>query len=207
MEVRVTVFERKLAGALTWHTIGLGALDRIERGPNALKLQQRMITALGVGIAKLWPEQLEALELVPGRRLEKVTLELTLGDARRRFRGDVPLVLEPRERGDVDDETPLWLAYHPLRPSEWFVHADGRTLADEATAYFRERWAELDAFELEALRVRGRESLRIVAFGARPRSLLDKLAREVASSGFAELGGGGRKRGTALLAEIGRAHV
>ncbi len=204
MEMRVTVFERKLSGSIAWHTLGLGELDRVDSGPSPLKLQQRLIDGLRTAIGKLWPEQLEPLELVPGRRLERIKLELTLGEPKRRFRADVPLVLEERERGPVPDtERPLVIAYHPLRPDEWFPHADDRDLADEAAAYFRERWAALESWELERLRASGRESLRLVAFHATSRSLVDKLARAESAVPFAGIGGGQRKRGHLLLAELG----
>ncbi|HWB76188.1 MAG TPA: AAA family ATPase, partial [Nannocystaceae bacterium] len=204
MEMRVTIFERKLSGSIIWQTLGLGELNRNEQGPSPLKLQQRLIDGLRRDMGKLFPEQVEALELVPGRKLQRVAVELTLGEPKRRFRTEIPIVLEERERGPVPDvDDPLWIAYHPLRPDEWFAHAPDRVLAEEATAYFREAWADLPQWELEQLRVLGRESLRMVAFHVNTRSLIDKLAREQAPVGFAGIGGGQRKRGLFLLAELG----
>lgn len=199
MEVRITVFERRRAGRIAWHTVGLGELDRSDHGPNASKLQQRMTTALRKAIAKRWPGETESLELVVGRKLEQLTLTLTTGVASRRVRATFPVILEPRELGG--DRPPLWVAYHPLRSDEWFVHAEDRVLADEAAAYFGARWRTLTDGEIDELTSSGRESLRLMAFSASPRSLFDRL--EKADDGPPLVGSGMRKRGTALLAELG----
>jgi ATP-dependent Clp protease ATP-binding subunit ClpA/ATP-dependent Clp protease ATP-binding subunit ClpC len=204
MDWRITVFERRKAGNLEWTTIGLGPLDRQQRGASTTKVQQRMVDALRHEFAKLWPGQLEPLEFVPGRRLEKVTVEVSIEHGRRRVRGEIPLVLEPRGRGPADDDldTPLVVAFHPLRPDEWFVHDPSRLLADEANAWFRDRWEELGGDEFENLRVQPKDGLRLVAFGIRPKSLLDRLERDK-PSGFAALGGSAGPRDTSLLAQLG----
>jgi len=207
MEVRVTIFERRAGGNLAWHTLGLGELARGEKGPSAVKLQQRLTDALRKAIAHKWPAELEGIELVSGRRLEHVTLELTTGTSNRRVRGKFPIVLESRDRGPVPagdsahGGDPLWFAYHPLRPGAWFVHATDRSLADEAVAFFREQWSDLADWELDQLLTHGRESLRMIAFHAKPRSLFDRLEKPTEEPPM--VGSGKRKRGAALLAELG----
>jgi ATP-dependent Clp protease ATP-binding subunit ClpA/ATP-dependent Clp protease ATP-binding subunit ClpC len=198
MEVRITVFERRRAGRVAWHTIGLGALDRSDHGPNPSKLQQRVTTGLRKAIAKRWPAEVESLELVVGRRLEQVALTLTTGVANRRIRATFPIVVEPRDTGD---ETPLLVAYHPMRSGEWFVHGEHRVLADEAAAYFATAWRALTDTEIDELASTGRESLRLLAFSASPRSLFERLQKVEEAPPL--VGSGMRKRGTALLAELG----
>ncbi|MBK6919536.1 MAG: ATP-dependent Clp protease ATP-binding subunit [Deltaproteobacteria bacterium] len=202
-DLRVTVFERRQGATLYWHTLGLGELDRFERGPSALKLQQRIVQHLRRAIAKLWPAQLEALEFVPGRTLHGVELDMLLGEPRRRVRGRFSLVLEPRDRGGTDD-APLWIAYHPLRPHEWFPHAPERTLADEASSYFRQRWSSLDPLAIEQLRASPRETLRLFSFTATSRGLLELVDDRPGAEDRPALGANPRQRGAALLAELGR---
>ena len=202
MELRITIFERRLAGTLHWQTLGLGALGREGHGPSALKLQQRLTDGLRKTIAKLAAGDLEAIEFVSGRRLERVALEFTTGAARRRIRAKFPLVLEPRDRGPLEGaDEPLWFAYHPLRPEEWFIHSDERVLAEEAAAFFRERWQDLAEWELDELPTQGHESLRLISFHAEPKNLFDRPAET--SSEPPKVGSGQRKRGVALLAELG----
>ncbi len=202
---RLTIFERRRAGRLEWTTIGLGPLDRQQQGASVNKVQQRMIDALRNEFAKLWPAQLEPLEFVPGRKLERVTMEISIEHGRRRVRLEIPLVLEPRGRGPADDDVdvPLVIAFHPLRPDEWFVHDPERVLAEEAAAWFRDRWESLSDEDLEPLRVQNKDALRLVAFAVRPKGLIDKLDTKHEAGGMASLGGGERARDTGLLAELG----
>jgi hypothetical protein len=46
MEVRVTVFERRVGRMMLWYTVGLGDLDRVESGPTPSKVQQRLVDGL-----------------------------------------------------------------------------------------------------------------------------------------------------------------
>ncbi len=203
-ELRVTVFERRRGTTVEWHTVGLGDLDRVERGPSALRLQQRLADGLRKALASRWPQQLAPIEFVPGRQLHAVALDLTLGSAGRRFHDKVPLVLEPRARGGIERADPLWIAYHPMRSREWFPHAPDRNLADEAAAFFRSRWAELPQWQLDRMRASPRDALRLLALQVRTRSLFDRLAKgEQQPGGFAALGQAQRKRGAALLEELG----
>ncbi|MCA9690249.1 MAG: ATP-dependent Clp protease ATP-binding subunit, partial [Myxococcales bacterium] len=218
MDLAVTIFERKREGQIEWHTVGLGALDFAERGRNLRKLEQRTLEGLRKRIEKLWPEQLEALEFVRGRRLEFVTLELSLASsgARRRIHGAFPVVLEPRPRGPSLRRSPLWRVFHPLRPSEWFVHEESRTLVEEATAFFRERWAELADDDLETLRAtvksgakdsaRALDRLRLVSYRVFPKTLDDRRKQaEEAERDKATVGSSrrGKRQGDGVLAELG----
>ncbi len=206
-DLAVTVFERKIGPRLVWTTVGLGRHDRQERGVHAGKLRSKLIAHLRVAVARLWPHELEELEPIPGRRLEFVTLEVAIEHRKTVLRARIPLVLEPRARGviDNDDGEPQWIAYHPLRSEEWFAHDLHRELADEASAYFRTAWAELDKADFDQLRCESRERNRLllVAFSVRCRSVFDHLEKREDRERFNVLGEGAGKRGAALLSELG----
>jgi ATP-dependent Clp protease ATP-binding subunit ClpC len=204
MEIRVTVFERRIGRMMLWYTVGLGDLDRVETGPTPSKVQQRLVDGLRKAIAKRMPRELERLELARGRKLEVVRVELALerGTVRLRFFGKIPLVIEPRPRGAAAEGT-FDVVYHPMRPSEWFVHEEGRDLAEEATAYFRERWAALTEDELEPLKADLKDRMRMVAFSASPKTLLDELEAQDKKPPLAFLGGGGAQKGDQLLGTLG----
>ncbi len=203
MEVRISVFSRTRGRSLQWATVGLGPLDARVTAASAGKARQRLMDGLRKRVAKLWPHELEPLEFVRGRRLAIVTLELSLRGkgGRRRFHGAVPLVVEPRTRGGAVPGT-IDLVYHPLRPGAWFVHEAGRTLADEAKAFFQQDWADLEDTALESLEHHKKDKLELVAFSVSAKSLEDKLD-EKKDQPPALLGGGSGPSGEALLSRLG----
>ena len=203
MELRVTIFQRRVGRRLEWHTLGLGKLDRSESGPTQAKVQQRIVDGLRKAAEKLWPADLERLEPSRGRKIEVVRLEMNLdtGQGRVRFYGRVPLIVEPRATGPKG-ERPLVLAYHPLRPFEWFVVEPEAELADAAKAFFRTRWAGVDEDDLERLRAQQHDTLRLIAFSVSPHALEDKLLQKEGAAP-ALMGGGSRETGTELLSSLG----
>ncbi len=204
MEVRVSVFERRVGRQLSWQPLGLGRHGAPEVGPSMAKVRQRLTAALRRRIARLWPAELTTFEAVRGRRLQVVRLELTLrrGGQRVRFAGKVPLIVEPRARG-AGSSGPLEIVYHPLRQETWFPHDPERELVEEARAFFSSVWAELADWELEHLKSQDKDRLRLVAFSAPSKSLLGKLLEDEKDPPFALLGAGERERGEALLTRLG----
>ena len=101
MEVRISVFSRAIGRSVRWTTVGIGPFTSTVSGSSTSKARQRLMDGLRKRVAKLLPHELEPLEAVRGRRLEQVTLELSIRTAqgRKRFYGKVPLVVEPRTRG------------------------------------------------------------------------------------------------------------
>lgn len=203
MELRVSIFQRKLGRSLFWHTLGLGTLDRVEVGPTQSKVQQRLTDGLRKAAEKLWPRDLELLEPARGRKLEVVTLDMNMvtEDGKQRFYGKVPLILEPRDAGPASDGV-LMTVYHPLRPHEWFVHEDERDLVKEAELFFRTRWGALDDETLMSMRSDSRDRLRLVAFSVSPHALEDELLEKKKKPEFALMGSAGERKGTELLSNL-----
>lgn len=203
MELRITVFSRAETRHVHWTTLGIGAFNTKVSGSSTSKARQRLMDVLRKQVAKLFPHELTALESVRGRRLEPVTLDLSMKGAggRARFYGKVPLVIEPRTRGAAVPGSVL-VVYHPLRPSEWFVHEPGRALETEAKAFFQTAWAELSSDELESLELRKKDKLELVSFSVSPKALDAKLKKEPTKPP-ALLGGGAGPSGEALLTRLG----
>lgn len=203
LDVSVSVFERKRAGVHQWWSLGFGEAVVHQTGRSVSKVRERFLADCRERVRRSTPEQIPALQLVRGRRLHHVQLELNIrhAEGRVRFAGSVPIIVEPRPLGP---ERSVTIAYHPLRPQDWFPLASHAALATQANAVFQRRWSEaqLDAGALEALRRQGTESLRVVAFQAEPRSLLAKLSRRQGPE-LARIGTRRRRKGTTLLGELG----
>jgi len=172
-------------------------------GASAAKARQRLMDAVRKRVAKLFPGDLEPLETVRGRRLHSIRLDLSMrdGSARSRFYGTVPIVLEPRTRGTAVPG-PIFIAYHPLRPDAWFVHEEGRELADEAKAFFQKAWADIPEAELKPFELQKKDKLELVAFSVSPKPLEAKLDKKK-DKPAALLGGGSGPTGEALLTRLG----
>jgi len=203
MEVRLSVFSRVTARRVQWTTVGVGPFCTTVIATSAAKARQRLMDGIRKRIAKLFPHELEALETVRGRRLHSVRLDLSMrdGGARSRFYGTVPIVVEPRTRGAAVPG-PIYVAYHPLRPDAWFVHEEGRELADEAKAFFQKAWAEFPEDELSSLESQKKDKLELVAFSVSPKPLDAKLDKKK-DKPPALLGGGSGPTGEALLGRLG----
>lgn len=204
MELAVTVFQRRVGRSFEWTTIGLGQAEVQWHGVNLTKVEAGVVDLIRKRLRKALPRDLEPLEIVEGRRLEIVALDFASGGSpggRRRVHGKFPLVVEPRPAGAAAAGT-LTRAYHPLRPSEWFVVPPASTLAEAAVAYFKEPWQALDDEGIEELQSRSRDQLRIVALtieDKRLASLLDDAKPDAPSL----LGGGPRVTGLGLLSSLG----
>lgn len=203
MELRLTVFQRRIERFYHWYTIGLGPHNVYSMGADLARVHQRTVDALTHQWAKLLPSEFEPFEFVPGRRLVDEMLEFSIAAEERqvRFRGAVPLVIEPRGRKDE----PLSVVFHPMRPHEWFVHEPDRELAKEAGMFFRQRWSGLTIDELDALKCIEKDGhrLRIIAINVKPKALDTLLKPPKKASDFA-LAGEARVTGTALLNTLGR---
>jgi ATP-dependent Clp protease ATP-binding subunit ClpA/ATP-dependent Clp protease ATP-binding subunit ClpC len=177
MQFTLNVFHCQHGAAITWTTLGLGALTTTRRGAHVGKVQQSVLDELRTRIAALKPAALEQLEFHRSTRLATVHLELSLRDEGRKRKVSLrcPLVVETRALGPGRT---LTLAYHPLAQNQWFPVRDGEELAEQAALYFAQAWATRTDEEIDALRLQGRVSLRAVAFNAEPRTLLDELPKK-----------------------------
>lgn len=203
MEVRLSVFSRVEGRSVRWTTVGVGPFGMTVTGASPAKARQRLMDAMRKRVAKLFPCDLEPLETVRGRRLHSIRLDLSMrnGSARSRFYGTVPIVVEPRTRGTAV-AGPIYLAYHPLRPEVWFVHEEGRELADEAKAFFQKAWADIPEVDLAQFELQKKDKLELVAFSVSPNPLEAKLDKKK-DKPAALLGGGSGPTGEALLTRLG----
>jgi ATP-dependent Clp protease ATP-binding subunit ClpC len=204
LDVSVSVFQRRMGNFSRWWSLGFGDREVFVGGRTSSKLRDRFIADCRERVRSAIPAELPDLQLIRGRRLHYVQLDLAVRniDGRVRFTGKVPLIVEPRPLGP---DRILEIAYHPLRTHEWFPVGDGRhSLEELANAVFQRSWsnAKLAGEELESLRKFGNESLKIIAFRAEPKSLLGQLPRAEGPE-MARIGTRRRRPGTTLLGELG----
>ena len=175
MNVTIAVYQERVGAELHWVTLGLGAHTQRERGPHAGKLQQKITNALRDAFMAAPARDLARVGFVRGTRLEVLHLELGLRHEGRRRKLALlcPVVVEPRW---ASDDRRFVIAYHPARQEQWFPVDEAAPLAEQATAFFAEDWAELDDATLDGLRLRGRCTLKSFSFTASPKGLLDELS-------------------------------
>jgi ATP-dependent Clp protease ATP-binding subunit ClpA/ATP-dependent Clp protease ATP-binding subunit ClpC len=188
VHITIPIFERRVGGDYEIATMGLGVLDRKYNGKTPNKLEQHIADELRAKILGMPVGELDAFELRKNVRLEHVHLELTLHAdttavssgpslGRRKVSGVLPVVLAPHW---ISDHERVDIAFHPFRPSEsWPVRAD-MPLDEQAKIYFAEAWRNLPDGVITALWTQGKESLRMMAFSAGTKSLLDELPEEKA---------------------------
>src|SRR5690606_24236824 len=136
----VSVYQRRRSERLEWFTLGLGALDTRAAGNSPTKMQRAIADELKKAIRKMTPREAAALELVRGRRLVRVRLDVPIG-ARGRVSALFPVVLEPRSRGPGASVT---VAYHPLRQDDWVALEEGELLEDRLRRLWAHAWRSLD---------------------------------------------------------------
>jgi ATP-dependent Clp protease ATP-binding subunit ClpC len=178
MHVTVPVYQTKHVGLAVWQTVGLGAHNVRRRGYSPARLTQSLIGTLRAALEKLTPGEAQAFLLLRGTRLERHRLELVLRgpEARRKLTGLFPLIIEPHAAGSG---RVFPIAYHPLHPDQWFAVRPDRGLAEQASGHLSQVWSalELDDEDVEQLRSDSRDALRMIAFSAKPRSLLAALPK------------------------------
>jgi ATP-dependent Clp protease ATP-binding subunit ClpC len=204
LDFSVSVFQRRLDNYSRWWSVGFTDPEVFVAGRTSSKLRDRFLADCRERVRASTPAELPALQLVRGRRLHYAHVDLAIrGDEGRiRFTAKVPLIVEPRRLGP---DTTLEIAYHPLRPGEWFpVGDESRSLDERAGSVFQRLWsaAKLDGEALEDLRRVGHERLAIVAFRAEPQSLLTRAPSDDEPE-RAQIGARRRRPGTTLLSELG----
>ncbi|NVB42885.1 ATP-dependent Clp protease ATP-binding subunit [Pseudenhygromyxa sp. WMMC2535] len=200
----VTVFQRQVGTAGTWVSLGFGAAPIRVTGRTSTKLRERFVAACRERVRGCAAAELPELQLVRGRKLVRLAIDITLRrpEGRERFAGRVPLVLESRPLGP---DRLLPIAYHPLRPNEWFPYLHEGKLGERAATFFQQAWlsAGLAGEELDWLRSQGREQLKLIAFRAEPKSLLSALSSRRRGPEMARIGARKRRPGTSLLDDLG----
>ncbi len=174
MNVTVPVYQRRRGAFFHWTTVGLGEHTERRVGVNAHKVEQQLVEAIRTKVERVSPRELVAFALKRGTRLARVRIELTLrGEGgRRKVSGLCPIVLEPHFIGEGRE---LVIGYHPERPFEWFPVRGDDDLAEQATSYLQKVWSAVSEDLVELLFTDGKDTLKLVSFSARPKSLLDEL--------------------------------
>jgi ATP-dependent Clp protease ATP-binding subunit ClpC len=203
LDFSVSVFQRRTGNFSQWWSLGFGASPVVVAGRTSSKLRDRFVNDCRERARQARPGELPSLQLVRGRRLHHVQLDLNLRteDGRVRFAGRIPLIVEPRPLGQ---SRTLEIAYHPMRPLEWFPLDSSSSVQELANAVFTRFWSEagLGAEQLEHLRRQGNEAIKIIGFRAEPKSLLSMLPRQQGPE-MAQIGTRRRRPGTTLLSELG----
>lgn len=203
IDFSVSVFQRRTGNFSQWWSLGFGASPVVVAGRTSSKLRDRFVNDCRERARQAGPSEIPSLQLVRGRRLHHVQLDLNVRheDGRVRFTGRVPLIVEPRPLGA---QRTLEIAYHPMRPSEWFPLDPITPVQELANAVFARFWSEagLGPEQLEHLRRQGTEAIKIIGFRAEPKSLLSMLAKQQGPE-MAQIGTRRRRPGTTLLSELG----
>ena len=168
----IPVYQRRTGETTIMTSLGVGPASTTRSG-SARKAEEQITDDLRKAVEAAQPAELSRFDLRRGTRMERVHLEIQLKDARKRkFSGLCPIIVEPRHAGR---ERTLLVAYHPWRQDEWFPAHPYEPLGEKAALYFARAWAKLEDDEIKALFTNARDSLRVVSFNARPKSLLDQL--------------------------------
>ncbi len=172
MQIAVSLYQCKRSS--TWRLApvvpGLFGWATGSRDPGKARL--RTIERIRREVKKLDRKHLCRLVVPPGRRLERVHVELTLRDGpeKRRTAGVFPVVLERRAAGA---ERLLEVGYHPLHPTRWFEVREDTPLSEQVRrAYGRTLDPEED---LDFLKAEPSDKLVTIRFDVDPPSLLDLL--------------------------------
>jgi ATP-dependent Clp protease ATP-binding subunit ClpA/ATP-dependent Clp protease ATP-binding subunit ClpC len=169
----VPVYMSKYKTTVALTTLGLGGRTQTATAQQLPKAEEALRTQLKTAAAAARPVELVHFDLKRGTRLERIRLEFTLKDTKhRRVSGICPLIIEPRF---ATEGRPFEIAYHPLRQSEWFVFNGYDGLANPAQAYFAQTWAGMEDDAIARMWSNGKDSLKIVSFTVKERTLLGEL--------------------------------
>ena len=189
MRLSLSVYELRRGRVCQLFPVCAGTFGWSVRSADPSKARQRLVERVRKELPKLDRRHVARLFVPPGRVLERVRLELTLrsGAEQQRVAGLFPVVVEPRAAGP---ERVLRIAYHPLRPSDWFE------LRDELPLFEQVRRAYTRLFEpdddVDSLKSDGTDRLFTQRLDAAPPSLFDLLKQEDKGGVLAAAGLSGR---------------
>jgi ATP-dependent Clp protease ATP-binding subunit ClpC len=169
----VPIYQRRLGSTFELTTLGLGPSTQTRSAQGLAKAEEQLRTALRAAVQVARPVELARFDLKRGTRLERVRIEVALKDAKRRkVSGLCPIIVEPHHAGDGRT---LLVCYHPARQAEWFPAPRLEPLAAAAGAYFASVWSDLDDAEIAGLWSNTKDSLKVLSFTARQKTLLEEL--------------------------------
>jgi len=189
--VKVTVYERRHEGQLTWWPlVPAGRLGPV-RGRSEVRLRDELGKQLREVMRHVDPAEQEAWELPPGARLHHVHLDVNVrGPNPVRVAGRFPFVAEPRW---FTDQQQRLCTFHPFDTGDWF---DADSLADIevlAPHFARRAWKGDDRDAIEERRVTGKDRLVVVNYRVDAMTLLDKARAAERGPQRAGLGRGARR--------------
>ncbi len=204
MQLTVAIYEtRGAGGATTWHTLGLRGWNTAESAGHEGKLRKRLVDVLSRALDKIEPHDLRLIEFIPGRKLRHLRLELKLKGSDIRVSGEFPVILEPRFPTPDEEVT---IAYHPLRPDDWFIVENYRSLEEQARIYFQARWTNQTDLVINQLKRAKYARLVALEVPVRPRNLLSRIRKRDTQPDGGALVGGPRNKpsgGFQALPQIG----
>jgi len=170
----VPVYQKKIGTSIELITLGLGPATQRRVAQGIPKAEEQLRDDLRKAVQSTRPAELYRFDLKRGTRLERVRVEVNLKDTKKRkVSGLCPIIVEPRFSGT--EGRPFTICYHPARQAEWFPMHRFETLADTAATYFGQAWADLTDAQIQALWSNAKDSLKVVSFTAREKTLFDDL--------------------------------
>lgn len=172
MNFTISVYQRKRGAYLEWTTLSLGPFSKSRSAISPAKVEQLLLDDLKGAIRAATSKEMVHLTAQRGTRLVRLRADMALsnGASRRRFTGEIPLILEQRRFSGTKTVT---IAFHPHRQTEWFPVDEMENLSDAAHAYLSRTFASCSDSALEELKTDGKDLLKVIAFSATPKSLLD----------------------------------
>ena len=172
----IAVYQHRHQGDERWTTLGLGEHTKQVHGRQPLKIQQALVGLLKDAIGKVEVRELERFQMRRGMWMERLHLELSVRveGRRRNVAGTFPVVVEPRWTSATKR---ILVAFHPDRQEEWFPADSETPLAEQASHYFAQAWADLSVDAVDALKSNHKDRLQSISFSARPNSLMDRLPK------------------------------
>jgi ATP-dependent Clp protease ATP-binding subunit ClpC len=165
-----------------------GLLDWTIESRDLTKARERAIERLRKEIPKLPRTLLPRIAAVQGRKLERLRLQFNVRgeDGKLEVTGVFPVIVEPRL---ASEERVLTIAYHPLRPAEWFELDPDKDLGEQVQSGYARVFAEYTGFDW--LRAEPLDKLSTLSFNAAPPSLLDLIKKQQDERMLFGGGGGG----------------
>ena len=142
-----------------------------QRGRHASKIRTEFVKSIQRELADSKPGALRASQTTDNLKVRKVRLSFRLENGES-VSGEYPLIIARRKTtyfNSVD------IAYHPMRPHEWFVFAHGDDLSEAANQFFKHAWRYQNSTVIEQMVAPVRQKLRLVSINVTPPTLLAEL--------------------------------
>ena len=147
MEIAISAYHQKRGKAHWLSPVTPGVFDWAIQSGDLGKAKQLLIERVRKELPKVNRSLFARLTVPPGRSLTRTHLELVLRDdeAKKRLTGHFPVVIEERVTGN---DLAMRIAFHPLRPAQWFELAVGSDLTEEVARHYSRIFEPDDPWEL-----------------------------------------------------------